>query len=131
LGTSAEDADSGQVGRGNRVNGLISMNRPMGTEAATGKNPVSHMGKSYNLLAHKLAKEIYEILDGIPEVYVLLLSRIGNPINTPQMVTAQILLERGRRIKGLAANAEETIEKEFRNINSFCIEIAKGKYPIC
>ncbi|HXX53963.1 MAG TPA: methionine adenosyltransferase, partial [Thermodesulfovibrionales bacterium] len=28
LGTSAEDADSGQVGRGNRVNGLISMNRP-------------------------------------------------------------------------------------------------------
>ncbi|MBI3591944.1 MAG: methionine adenosyltransferase, partial [Nitrospirae bacterium] len=39
LGTSAEDADSGQVGRGNRVNGLISMNRPMGTEAAAGKNP--------------------------------------------------------------------------------------------
>jgi S-adenosylmethionine synthetase len=31
LGTSAEDADSGQVGRGNRVNGLISVNRPMGT----------------------------------------------------------------------------------------------------
>ena len=37
LGTSAEDADSGQVGRGNRVNGLISLNRPMGTEAAAGK----------------------------------------------------------------------------------------------
>ncbi|HLA51299.1 MAG TPA: methionine adenosyltransferase, partial [Thermodesulfobacteriota bacterium] len=28
LGTSAEDADSGQVGRGNRVNGVISLNRP-------------------------------------------------------------------------------------------------------
>ena len=37
LGTSAEDADSGQVGRGNRVNGLISLNRPLGTEAAAGK----------------------------------------------------------------------------------------------
>jgi len=33
--------DCAQVGRGNRVNGLISMNRPMGTEAAAGKNPVS------------------------------------------------------------------------------------------
>lgn len=28
LGTSADGADSGQVGRGNRVNGLISLNRP-------------------------------------------------------------------------------------------------------
>ena len=56
LGTSAEDADSGQVGRGNRVNGLISVNRPMGTEAAAGKNPVSHVGKIYNLLSHKIAE---------------------------------------------------------------------------
>ncbi|MEK6582678.1 MAG: methionine adenosyltransferase, partial [Nitrospirota bacterium] len=53
LGTSAEDADSGQVGRGNRVNGLISLNRPLGTEAAAGKNPVSHVGKIYNVLSHK------------------------------------------------------------------------------
>jgi S-adenosylmethionine synthetase len=60
LGTSAEDADSGQVGRGNRVNGLISVNRPLGTEAAAGKNPVSHVGKIYNILAHKIAREIYE-----------------------------------------------------------------------
>ncbi|MDA8338059.1 MAG: methionine adenosyltransferase, partial [Nitrospiraceae bacterium] len=75
LGTSAEDADSGQVGRGNRVNGLISLNRPMGTEAAAGKNPVSHVGKIYNVLAHKIAKEIYEKIEGIKEVYVLLLSR--------------------------------------------------------
>ena len=84
LGTSAEDADSGQVGRGNRVNGLISMNRPMGTEAAAGKNPVSHVGKIYNVLAHKIAREIYETIDGIKEVYVLLLNRIGTPIDRPQ-----------------------------------------------
>ena len=50
LGTSAEDADSGQVGRGNRVNGVISLMRPMGTEAAAGKNPVSHVGKIYSVL---------------------------------------------------------------------------------
>ncbi|MFQ5520894.1 MAG: methionine adenosyltransferase, partial [Candidatus Methylomirabilia bacterium] len=41
LGTSAEDADSGEVGRGNQVNGLIALNRPRGSEAAAGKNPVS------------------------------------------------------------------------------------------
>ena len=65
LGTSAEGADSGQVGRGNRVNGLISVNRPMGTEAAAGKNPVSHVGKIYNLLAHKTAEKIYRQIGGI------------------------------------------------------------------
>lgn len=131
LGTSAEDADSGQVGRGNRVNGLISMNRPMGTEAAAGKNPVSHVGKIYNILAHKMAREIYEAMDGIKEVYVLLLSRIGTPINMPQMAVAQILLERGRGIDVVKKIANDTIEKGLENIDRFCLKLAKGEYPVC
>lgn len=131
LGTSAEDADSGQVGRGNRVNGLISLNRPMGTEAAAGKNPVSHVGKIYNVLSHKIAREIYEKIDGVKEVYVLLLSRIGTPIDMPQMATAQVLLERGRKIAEIAKTAKEIFEKEFSQINKFCMELSRGKYPIC
>ena len=131
LGTSAEDADSGQVGRGNRVNGLISLNRPLGTEAAAGKNPGSHVGKIYNVLAHKIAKEIYEKIDGIKEVYVLLLSRIGTPIDQPQMAGAQVLLERGRKINEIARKAEDIFEKEFSQINKFCMELSRGKYPIC
>ncbi len=131
LGTSAEDADSGQVGRGNRVNGLISVNRPMGTEASAGKNPVSHVGKIYNVLSHKIAQEIYKASDGIKEVYVLLLSRIGTPIDKPQMATAQILLEEGKEIKDVAENAEEIFARELKNINSFCLELAEGKHPIC
>lgn len=131
LGTSAEDADSGQVGRGNRINGLISMNRPMGTEAAAGKNPVSHVGKIYNVLSHKIAKEIYEKIEGIKEVYVILLSRIGTPINSPQMATAQVLLEKGRRIGEIVRVTEEVFAKELSRINKFCIELSKGIYPIC
>lgn len=131
LGTSAEDADSGQVGRGNRVNGLISMNRPMGTEAAAGKNPVSHVGKIYNVLAHRMAREIYEKIDGIKEVYVLLLSRIGAPIDRPQMATAQLLLERGRRIGEIKRDVEEIFHREFAGINEFCAALARGEYPVC
>lgn len=59
LGTSAEGADCGQVGRGNKVNGVIALNRPMSTEAAAGKNPVSHVGKIYTFLTHFMADEIY------------------------------------------------------------------------
>lgn len=131
LGTSAEDADSGQVGRGNRVNGLISVNRPMGTEAAAGKNPVSHVGKIYNVLAHKVAKEIYENIEGIKEVYVLLLSRIGTPVNMPQMATAQVLLQRGRKINEIKRKAELIFEKELSGIENFCMDLSLGKYSIC
>mgnify|MGYP000263860124 CR=1 FL=1 len=131
LGTSAEDADSGQVGRGNRVNGLISMNRPMGTEAAAGKNPVSHVGKIYNILSHRIAKRIYESVKGIKEVYVLLLSRIGTPIDRPQMASAQILLEKGTRLEDVKERAQEIIKKELEGIGRFCLELSKGRYPVC
>lgn len=131
LGTSAEDADSGQVGRGNRVNGLISMNRPMGTEAAAGKNPVSHVGKIYNVLAHEIAKNIYDEIEGIREVYVLLLSRIGTPIDNPQMASAQVLLEKGRRLGDISKDIKRIFEKELSQISKFCSKLSRGEYSIC
>ncbi len=131
LGTSAEDADSGQVGRGNRVNGLISMNRPMGTEAAAGKNPVSHVGKIYNILSHKVAKEIYENIKGIKEIYILLLSRIGTPIDRPQVASAQVLLNEGVSIEKISKQIEDHMEEALTKIGDFCMDLSKGKYPVC
>ncbi|MDD2337700.1 MAG: methionine adenosyltransferase [Geobacteraceae bacterium] len=130
-GTSAEDADSGQVGRGNRVNGLISLNRPMGTEAAAGKNPLSHVGKIYNLLSHKIAREIYQNIGGIKEVYVLLLSRIGSPIDRPRMAAARILPEKGQKVRDMTGDVEEIIKRELADINTFCQELGRGEYPVC
>jgi len=131
LGTSAEDADSGQVGRGNRVNGLISLNRPMGTEAAAGKNPVSHVGKIYNVLAHRIARKIHDDVEGVREAYVLMLSRIGSPINEPQVATVQLMMKNGKSVKHIAGKAEAIVARELASINRFCIELSKGKYPIC
>jgi len=131
LGTSAEGADSGQVGRGNRVNGLISVNRPMGTEAAAGKNPVSHVGKIYNLLAHKAAEKIYKQTEGVLEVYVLLLSRIGSRIDRPHMATAQVLLRKGVGLKDVSPDVKSILEKELSSISFFCDKLAEGTYPIC
>lgn len=130
-GTSAEDADSGQVGRGNRVNGLISMNRPMGTEAAAGKNPVSHVGKIYNVLAHHMARRIYEEISGLKEVYVLLLSMIGTPIDRPQMASAQVLTDGKTRIKDIQKRIRMIIETELSGINKFCDDLSRGVFKIC
>lgn len=131
LGTSAEDADSGQVGRGNRVNGLIPVNRPLGTEAAAGKNPVSHVGKIYNVLSHRIAEKLYNGIDGAREVYVYLVSRIGAPIDRPQMAAAQIALKRGLALRDVARQAEEIIAREFSAIGRFCRELSEGKHPVC
>ncbi|MHA1606475.1 MAG: methionine adenosyltransferase, partial [Candidatus Freyarchaeota archaeon] len=57
-GTSAEHGDDGQVGRGNRANGLITPYRPMTLEATAGKNPVSHVGKTYNIAARKIVETL-------------------------------------------------------------------------
>lgn len=84
-GLSAEAGDDGQVGRGNRVNGLITPYRPMSLEASAGKNPVSHTGKLYNLLAPRIAAQITDELEGVEEAYCYLLSRIGAPVSEPQL----------------------------------------------
>lgn len=128
-GTSAEGGDCGQVGRGNRINGLIPLNRPISSEAAAGKNPVSHVGKIYNALSHKIAHDIYIEIPGIKEVYVWLLSEIGTPIDRPKIAAAQVMMEKGD-IKDVRGDVQELIKKEFENIQSFCMELARGKIPV-
>jgi S-adenosylmethionine synthetase len=88
-GTSLEMGDDGATGRGNRGNGLITPMRPMTMEAIAGKNPVSHVGKIYNVMAQKVAAEIAE-MDGIDEAYVTLVSKIGSPINQPLLKGVRI-----------------------------------------
>lgn len=82
-GTSAEAGDDGQVGRGNRVNGLITPFRPMSLEAAAGKNPISHIGKLYNITAIQVAEQVIGQMDEVEEAYCYLLSQIGKPITEP------------------------------------------------
>ena len=89
-GLSAEHGDDGQVGRGNRVSGLITPSRPMSLEAAAGKNPVSHVGKIYNVLASQLAADLVEEVPIVEEATVTILSCIGQPINRPALVDIQV-----------------------------------------
>jgi S-adenosylmethionine synthetase len=131
LGTSAEDGDSGQVGRGNRVNGVIPLNRPISNEAAAGKNPVSHVGKIYNLLSHRMADRIYQNVTGIDEVYVWLLSQIGKPIDQPKVIAVQLISKKSENSKSISLQIEEIIEEELGSIKSFCNSLIEGKLPVC
>jgi len=80
-GSSIESGDEGVVGRGNRVNGLITPLRPMNLEGANGKNPVYHVGKLYNLAAMRLARRLHDEFGGYAEVH--LVSATGQPLGQP------------------------------------------------
>jgi S-adenosylmethionine synthetase len=131
LGTSADSGDSGQVGRGNRVNGLISLNRPFCSEAAAGKNPVSHVGKIYNVLTFKAAQHVHEEVPEVEEVYIWLLSNIGKPIDHPAVAAAQVIMKGNNSLEKVKHEIEEVLDYELENIDKFCMELAQGKIPIC
>lgn len=89
-GTSAEAGDDGEAGRGNRVNGLITPCRPMTLESVAGKNPISHVGKLYNLLAGLIAEQAAAELGEGADVECYLVSRIGYPIDAPPLAHLRI-----------------------------------------
>jgi S-adenosylmethionine synthetase len=108
-GTSAEAGDDGQVGRGNRVNGLITPCRPMSLEAAAGKNPVSHVGKIYNVLARDIAEAIIAEIPEIESAQCLMVSRIGVPVTLPAVVQIKIATREGVPVTGLQARIEALV----------------------
>ena len=131
LGTCADGADSGQVGRGNKVNGVISFNRPIGTEAAAGKNPVSHVGKIYNALSHQVARKICEEVPEVAETIVWILSQIGKPIDQPAIAAAQVVMNKGSVYdKAIQGRVNEVIDAELANIENFCEKLTYGKIAV-
>jgi len=131
LGTSAESGDSGQVGRGNRVNGIIPLNRPLCSEAAAGKNPVSHVGKIYNSLSHHIADRIYKHVPEIEEVYIWLLSQIGKAIDQPAIAAAQVVMKPNNSFNSVRRQIKEVVNTQLEDIEKFCSDLAQGKIQIC
>lgn len=129
-GTSAEDADSGQVGRGNRVNGLIAFSRPTGGEAAPGKNPVAHVGKIYSVLSHRLAQLIHARCPPLPEVYVHLSTRIGQPVDQP-WTGVQVILPDGMELTHVEQLIRDVVDTELKRLPEFEAELVRGEHPVC
>lgn len=120
LGTSADSTDSGEVGRGNKANGVISVSRPAGAEALAGKNPVSHIGKIYNLLSFQLAEEIHDKVSGLDEVFVWMYNVIGRPVNDPKAVVVRPLTKNRELDKLQKTQIIEIVNGKLEKMDEFC-----------
>ncbi len=124
-GTSAECGDDGEVGRGNRGNGLITPRRPMTMEALAGKNPVTHVGKIYNVVAREIAEDIVAKVPGVAYAECYLVSRIGAPIDEPALAHARVSTDSA----GARADArlvEDVVRTHLASIGSISQRLLAG-----
>lgn len=126
-GTSAEGGDDGQAGRGNRVGGLITPDRPMIMESAAGKNPVSHVGKLYSVAATRIAEAVVSDEPDLAHAECFLVSRIGDPVKQPQLVELRVPRSGGGEPPLQRARLEEIVRRELDRLDDVWEEFAKGE----
>ncbi|AXG06795.1 methionine adenosyltransferase [Haloplanus rubicundus] len=125
-GTSAEQGDDGSVGRGNRSNGLITPNRPMSMEATSGKNPVNHIGKIYNLLSTRIAEAVVDEVPGIRDFRVRLLSQIGRPIDQPHVADAFVVTDDDVALSDIEADIDAIVDRELAAVTDVTRDVIEG-----
>ena len=129
-GLSQEMGDDGSVGRGNRCNGLITPYRPMSMEATSGKNPITHIGKIYNVMSKLIADDVAKKVTNEAEIRVRLLSQIGKPVSEPLNASIQIVLpdaDANPKLKKWTAEAEAIATEWLDNVDKVSDMIIDGK----
>jgi S-adenosylmethionine synthetase len=117
-GTSAECGDDGAVGRGNRVTGLITPFRAASLEAAAGKNPTSHVGKLYNVLALLAARAVVDQVPAVRQAQVIVLSQIGRPLDQPLVATASVTTKNGFLAPAIQADVTAVLDEYLADVAS-------------
>jgi S-adenosylmethionine synthetase len=130
-GTSAESGDDGQAGRGNRANGLITPYRPMTLESAAGKNPVTHVGKLYPIVAQRIAEELIEEIPEVTAAECCLVSQIGRAIADPQLADVTLRLDDGRRPALFTREVETIVRGQLSRLDEIGREILEGRIMLC
>jgi S-adenosylmethionine synthetase len=126
-GLSQEMGDDGSVGRGNRANGLITPYRPMSMEATSGKNPITHIGKIYNIMSLLIANDVAAKVSPDVEVRVRLLSQIGKPVSEPLTADVQLVTNDQASLPKWKKDANAIVENWLDNVDKVTEMIINGK----
>jgi S-adenosylmethionine synthetase len=99
----------------------------MSMEATSGKNPVNHIGKIYNVLATETAKEVVAEVSGIRDLRVRLLSQIGRPIDEPHVADAHVVTEAGVDLADIEADVEAIVDGQLADVRDITDRVIDGE----
>lgn len=128
-GTSAEAGDDGQVGRGNRVTGLLTPGRPMTLEATAGKNPYNHAGKIYAIAAQRIAEAVVAGVPAAVAIRCTLVSRIGRPLADPWLVSLEVATD-GAPLADLEPAIGAIVSDQLAGLGELTLAMVLGEVPL-
>jgi len=102
----------------------------MNMEAAAGKNPVTHVGKLYNIAAQQIAESLVQELDEISEAYCYLVSQIGSPINEPQVVDVRLYMHDGVSIDVIKSQVKAILHDKLSNMGQIRQQLVAGEIHV-
>jgi S-adenosylmethionine synthetase len=81
----------------------------MALEAVAGKNPITHVGKLYNVAAGNMAAALVEELPEVLAAQCVLVSQIGRPVTDPQIVVVHVRTVDDRPLEALSGQIRECV----------------------
>jgi S-adenosylmethionine synthetase len=101
----------------------------MTLEASAGKNPVTHVGKLYNVLASRIASAVSR-LAGPVDTSCVLVSRIGEPIDQPQVIDVRIASESDEVSSSLRMDVGGIVRVQLASAESVREDILSGRETV-
>ncbi len=98
----------------------------MSLQAAAGKNPVSHVGKIYNVLARDIATRILQA--AAAECYVV--SEIGKLVETPALTHVRLATHDGSPADRLESAIGDVVTRQIRGIPDLVDRSVVGTIPL-
>jgi S-adenosylmethionine synthetase len=102
----------------------------MSLEAAAGKNPVTHVGKIYNVLARQIAEALIREIPLIGAAQCLLVSRIGTPLTNPALLHLKLKTRDGSPVAALSSRINEIAAGHLSRIPKLIDELVAGTIEI-
>lgn len=78
----------------------------------------------------QIADDIYRQVPGIAEVNIRLGSRIGQPVDRPAIVSAQLTLQDGMSLAEAEPRVAQIIRTGLQGTAEFSARLARGDFPV-
>ncbi len=100
-------------------------------EAAAGKNPVTHVGKLYNVLSNLIAQDIVKEHGGdVEEVHVRIVSQIGRRIDDPHVASIQVMYADNADKSKIQNNIRNLADDRLSRISELTNMFVEGKVSV-